>query len=724
MKLQKGILAPRRPIHCLIDPGTLELAFSDGTCSPERRSSARSFCCCVGRRQRARTARGTAELPAAAQSTATRCAGHTSSRSAPTGHRGLGHPRTRDGSSRVSDGSGALLVGTALSTFRSSSATGIPNYYQHEATLTGLDANTNVCLISATRTSTPPRRRRSVPTAPPSRERAPSVSSRSATVAAGRAARVAWRRPLGTTPSTSHSQRRRGVRRGTYAEFEARFFPYYRNWLRRKGIFPAIGNHDDMTARPRLTGRCSCCRAMVRRPPIRTTPSDSTASTTVRRTSSRSTRRRRFCRRRGGRSSSPGSQPTFRQRRIGPGASPSSTVLPTSGAEHGSDLAIRQAFGPLFEQAQRPDCPDRARAQLRTHGPVARKQQRQPAGRDVRHLGGAGAALYPVGRSAFTAFSRSVDHYVRMALSPTDATLEAVGTTARYSTASRSTWRSSRMPPRRKCRLSPECGHGLERHRDDSGDGGRRREGGKSGFVDRWRATGHRPHRARTRLRSIRRHYPTAHALEARAYDLDGRRTTVSRTVTVSNGAPGSDVVLYRVRSAGPGRKLARGHRHQRRGRAPPRTPAGRRGHDRSPAREPGGLRRALGERHARHELSPLAAAQGRGQLRLQRLGVGPDIRHRRCGRLSGLSDRHGVGDAGQPAGLRRLHDQWLGMAGQRLRHGRPRTGAEVCDRRRADDQDPGREDGVSIDQVVLSPASYLTRAPGALKNDTTILAK
>jgi hypothetical protein len=34
------------------------------------------------------------------------------------------------------------------------------------------------------------------------------------------------------------------------------------------------------------------------------------------------------------------------------------------------------------------------------------------------------------------------------------------------------------------------------------------------------------------------------------------------------------------------------------------------------------------------------------------------------------------------------------------------------------------REDGVSIDQVVLSPATYLTRAPGALKNDTTILAK
>ena len=32
------------------------------------------------------------------------------------------------------------------------------------------------------------------------------------------------------------------------------------------------------------------------------------------------------------------------------------------------------------------------------------------------------------------------------------------------------------------------------------------------------------------------------------------------------------------------------------------------------------------------------------------------------------------------------------------------------------------REDGVSVDQIVLSPATFLTMAPGALKNDTTIL--
>jgi len=34
------------------------------------------------------------------------------------------------------------------------------------------------------------------------------------------------------------------------------------------------------------------------------------------------------------------------------------------------------------------------------------------------------------------------------------------------------------------------------------------------------------------------------------------------------------------------------------------------------------------------------------------------------------------------------------------------------------------REDGFSIDQIVLSPSAYLRSSPGALKNDTTILPR
>jgi hypothetical protein len=34
------------------------------------------------------------------------------------------------------------------------------------------------------------------------------------------------------------------------------------------------------------------------------------------------------------------------------------------------------------------------------------------------------------------------------------------------------------------------------------------------------------------------------------------------------------------------------------------------------------------------------------------------------------------------------------------------------------------REDGAQIDQIVLSPAQYLTTAPGPVKNDATIVPK
>lgn len=34
------------------------------------------------------------------------------------------------------------------------------------------------------------------------------------------------------------------------------------------------------------------------------------------------------------------------------------------------------------------------------------------------------------------------------------------------------------------------------------------------------------------------------------------------------------------------------------------------------------------------------------------------------------------------------------------------------------------REDGLGIDQIVLSPETYLQTSPGTLKQDTTILAR
>ncbi len=34
------------------------------------------------------------------------------------------------------------------------------------------------------------------------------------------------------------------------------------------------------------------------------------------------------------------------------------------------------------------------------------------------------------------------------------------------------------------------------------------------------------------------------------------------------------------------------------------------------------------------------------------------------------------------------------------------------------------REDGVSLDQIVLSPGAFLTTAPGATRNDGTVVAR
>ena len=34
------------------------------------------------------------------------------------------------------------------------------------------------------------------------------------------------------------------------------------------------------------------------------------------------------------------------------------------------------------------------------------------------------------------------------------------------------------------------------------------------------------------------------------------------------------------------------------------------------------------------------------------------------------------------------------------------------------------REDGLAVDQIVLSPSRFLTQSPGALKNDATIVPK
>jgi hypothetical protein len=97
----------------------------------------------------------------------------------------------------------------------------------------------------------------------------------------------------------------------------------------------------------------------------------------------------------------------------------------SSGSEHGSSLDVRQAFAPIFE---------RRGVNLVLSGHDHDFERSKPwrefvsTGSLVTYVvtGGGGAALYPVGTSAWTAASASVGHYMRISVADCVMTLEAV----------------------------------------------------------------------------------------------------------------------------------------------------------------------------------------------------------------------------------------------------------------------------------------------------------
>jgi hypothetical protein len=99
----------------------------------------------------------------------------------------------------------------------------------------------------------------------------------------------------------------------------------------------------------------------------------------------------------------------------------------SSGAEHGSDLAIRNAFAPIFEQYG---------VQLVLNGhdhdyerTLPMKTGGDPSAQPVTYVvsGGGGAPLYAVSGGSFTAFARSAHHYVRADVSSCQLTLQPIG---------------------------------------------------------------------------------------------------------------------------------------------------------------------------------------------------------------------------------------------------------------------------------------------------------
>jgi hypothetical protein len=436
-------------------------------------------------------------------------------------------------------GTAAAQTVSATSTFRSSSATGIPSFYQHEAVLGGLTANTlyryDLQLGSADVT----------PGVVDSFRTAPAVgtgtirliafgdSSNGSTSQAQIASRIAAEAfDLVThTGDIAYSN-------GTYAQFENNFFPYYREWMREKAIFPSIGNHENRT------GSATPYRQLFVLP------------------------------RDGASAAYPNNAERFYSFDFGPvhfiALDTESAFLTlarrqeqiawltadlqasqdapwriaffhrppyNSGLEHGSDLAIRAAFGPLFEQYN-------VQVVLNGHEhayerSVPWRESSNAAQQAVTYVltGGAGAELYPTGRSVWTAFSRSVHNYVRAVISPTDLTLEAVDNNGavfdRF--ALNLALQASDTAAPTVVIASPSSGAvltGTEQIDVDAHDDSRVEK------VDLW---------VDGQLRSIDLTAPYAfslntttlangtHTIQARAYDIDGRRATSTRTVTVAN---------------------------------------------------------------------------------------------------------------------------------------------------------------------------------------------
>jgi hypothetical protein len=437
-------------------------------------------------------------------------------------------------------GTEPLMRAQATTAFWPSSTTGIPDYYQHEATLTGLRPGTEYQYDLRVAGADP------TPGVVDHFGTAPATGggtirlvafgdSGNGSTAQGQIAALMENETFDFAVHTGDI----AYSSGTYAQYDLYFFPYYRDWLRRMAIFPSIGNHDDLTGSatpyrrffvlPR-DGASAAFPSNAERfysvdyGPVHLIALDTEAAFV---------------------------SPARRQEQLAwlEADLQASQDQPwriaffhrppySSSTAHGSDLAVRQAFSPLFEEYN---------VQLvltgHDHDYERTVPWREPPEDTTQQAvtyvvtGGGGAALYPAGRSEWTAFSRSAHHYVRAIVSPTQATLEAVGTSGtvfdRF-VLNLALQEADAAAPQVAI-ASPSAGavlSGVETIEVTASDDSRVEK------IDLWVDGTQRaidltaPYSFSLDTRTLAN---GSHTIQARAYDLDGRRASSSRTLTVSN---------------------------------------------------------------------------------------------------------------------------------------------------------------------------------------------
>ncbi|HEX5475481.1 MAG TPA: Ig-like domain-containing protein [Vicinamibacterales bacterium] len=330
-------------------------------------------------------------------------------------------------------GGGASTPVPAVTTFMPSSATGVPNYYQHVAALTGLSASTTYAYdILVQGVDLNPAADQFTTAPPTGTGTVRFVALGDSGVGSTAQQQIGARIGAETFDFALHAGdiaygSADGTGDGSFSTFENWFFSTYAGWLRSHPIFPADGNHD---SRP-SNGNGTAYLADFVLPTNGATaafPDDAErfysfdygpvhVDVLDTETAFQDTSRR-------------ADQLAWLAADLAATTQPWKIAVfhrppYSSGGEHGSDLDVRAAFDPIFEQYG---------VQLAISGHEHDYERTipidvsNPAAPGVTYVvtGGGGAPLYPAASSAWTAYAESRYEYLRGTVDSCTLDLDAV----------------------------------------------------------------------------------------------------------------------------------------------------------------------------------------------------------------------------------------------------------------------------------------------------------